>query len=289
MSATPYMPLWVGDFLTKTISLDTRETGAYMLLLMAMWTNGGSLPEDHKKLQRIARAGREWPKVWAGIERFFTIENGVITQSRLTEEYTKATAKVEVRRQSGALGGKAKALKDKAHDVAKATVLPCQSEPYSDIEANASIDTPPPPKPKRGQSTETPEFRAFWDAYPRKKAKDKAVIAWGKAVKRAPPAVIIAAARRVENQGQYTPYPASWLNAGQWNDEPEVNHGQRGQNRTGSPLFDAAMRVAERERASGGTSDSCSEDDPGEPRMAWGAGSGVVVSLLATGRAASYG
>ena len=64
MSDRPYMPLWVGDFLAKTMDLDATELGAYMLLLMAQWQRDGrSLPADSKKLQRVARCGRNWPKI----------------------------------------------------------------------------------------------------------------------------------------------------------------------------------------------------------------------------------
>ena len=141
MSGTPFMPLWVGDFLLKTGDLDARETGAYLLLLMAMWSRDGSLPADQKKLQRVAKCGREWPSVWASISRYFDHTDGVITNRRLTEELQKVAAKREVNRHNGGLGGSAKALKDKEVRLANATVSLQQSESYTereDSEANAS-------------------------------------------------------------------------------------------------------------------------------------------------------
>jgi uncharacterized protein YdaU (DUF1376 family) len=85
MSAAPFMPLWVGDFMLKTGDLDARESGAYLLLLMAMWSRDGSLPADQKKLQRVAKCGREWPSVWATIGHYFDEADGRITNRRLTE------------------------------------------------------------------------------------------------------------------------------------------------------------------------------------------------------------
>ena len=132
MSKTPFMPLWVADFLAKTLDLDAKETGAYMLLLMAMWTHGGSLPDDQKKLQRVARIGREWPKVWAAIAHYFTARDGRVYQDRLTEELQKVNAKREVNAHAGSLGGRAKALKDKEPSLANATVSLQHSEPEPD-------------------------------------------------------------------------------------------------------------------------------------------------------------
>ena len=122
MSATPFMPLWVSDFLGDTLDLDATEIGAYMLLLMAQWNrDGDSLPNDTKKLQRVARCGRNWPSVWGSIERFFkTDENGVYSK-RLRLEAQNVAAKREVNARNGSLGGKAKALKSNDVGVANAT------------------------------------------------------------------------------------------------------------------------------------------------------------------------
>ncbi len=145
MSSPPFMPLWIGDFHRKTTYLDARETGAYMLLIMALWTCGGRLPSDQKKMQRVAKCGREWPKVWEAISQYFEDADGFITQARVTEELQKCAAKREVNAHNGARGGRAKALKSKEQDVANATNSlqrkPSISEPESEIEdseANAS-------------------------------------------------------------------------------------------------------------------------------------------------------
>jgi hypothetical protein len=71
-------------------------------------------------------------------------------------------------------------------------------------------------------------FDAFWQAYPRKVAKDGAWRAWQK---RKPSAellqqIVAALAWQVHQDtwlkdgGRYIPHPATWLNAGRWQDEP---------------------------------------------------------------------
>lgn len=129
MSNTPFMPLWVSDFLGDTLDLDAKEIGAYMLLLMAMWQRKGRLPADPRKLQRVARVGRDWPRIWEALERYFITEGDQITNKRLLAELQKVDTKRAVNAQSGARGGRAKALKNKDRPLANATVSLYQPEP----------------------------------------------------------------------------------------------------------------------------------------------------------------
>lgn len=150
MSKTPFMPLWVNDFIGDTLDLDAKEIGAYMMILMTMWGRDGTLPNDHTKLKRVARVGRDWPKVWASIEHYFTVDGDTIYNKRLLFEFTTVAAKRLVKAQSGELGGRAKALKDKEAALANATHSPQQtpskseSEPYTDsIDTNVSLSLVP--------------------------------------------------------------------------------------------------------------------------------------------------
>jgi uncharacterized protein YdaU (DUF1376 family) len=81
------MPLWTDAYLGDTTHLTTIEHGAYLLLLMAMWRNDGNLPDDDKLLARYARlTGGQWARISPTVRAFFTVENGSIYQSRLTDE-----------------------------------------------------------------------------------------------------------------------------------------------------------------------------------------------------------
>jgi hypothetical protein len=71
-------------------------------------------------------------------------------------------------------------------------------------------------------------FSAFWKAYPKKRGKLAARKAWKK-LKPPLPKVLetlaaFAASREWrKDNGQFIPYPASWLNAGGWDDEVAAN------------------------------------------------------------------
>lgn len=73
------------------------------------------------------------------------------------------------------------------------------------------------------------EFDVFWDAYPRKKNKEYARKAFAKAIKDTDIETILDALSKQKQShdwqkanGQYIPYPASWLNAHKWEDEDAI-------------------------------------------------------------------
>lgn len=169
------MPLWVSDFLGDTLDLDAAEVGAYMLLLMAQWNrDGNSLPHDQKKLQRVARCGRNWSRVWSQIERYFEHDEDGIFSKRLRLEAQNVAAKRALNAHNGARGGVAKALKSKEHALANAS---------NSLERNSSI---PEPEPYNNDDTNVSSrrfdkdqgFPEFWEIWPSKKNKQNAMKAW---------------------------------------------------------------------------------------------------------------
>ncbi|MFJ3984361.1 helix-turn-helix domain-containing protein [Streptomyces fungicidicus] len=76
-----------------------------------------------------------------------------------------------------------------------------------------------------------PAFGEFWICYPRSKQIEKAKQAWCDALDRgADPDLIIKAAKayaheRKGEEPRYTPYPATWLNNGSYEDQPDPEAG----------------------------------------------------------------
>lgn len=92
------------------------------------------------------------------------------------------------------------------------------------------------PNPIRESESEsnarsTSDFDEFWAVYPKKVGKGEARKAFQKV--KVPVAALIAAVEQQKksaqwqrDNGQYIPYPATWLNQGRWEDEPEeANNG----------------------------------------------------------------
>lgn len=220
MSAPPFMPLYVADYLADTTHLSTLEHGAYCLLLMSMWRSGGSLPDDDAKLAKFARmTAAQWARVRHTVMQFFTVENGEVIQSRLAREIDKHANVVRQRRESGSRGGRAKALKDNGPTIANANGLPCQLELEPELEE----------RDKESLSQRAKDFESFWAAFPKKKAKPDARKAFDAAIKKTPLATMLDAIVRqrqsadwLKQSGQFIPYPATWLRQEGWADEDAV-------------------------------------------------------------------
>lgn len=84
--------------------------------------------------------------------------------------------------------------------------------------------------PAACESKNSNGFDSFWNAYPKKKSKGTALKAWNKVrVNKDFPGIehILAAINRqkteidwLKDNGQYIPYPATWLNSNGWDNEP---------------------------------------------------------------------
>lgn len=160
--SSPYMNLFVADYLGDTQHLTTEQHGAYLLLLMTMWRNGGRLPNDPVKLARIARVSpRRW-HLFSDVMAFFTpLDDGTVTQKRLEREHQKALSISEKRSASADAGNRAKALKNNEPSLANASVLRGDTraglpEPYPEKEEVASPSIPLP-EPDNQTSPSAPQ------------------------------------------------------------------------------------------------------------------------------------
>jgi uncharacterized protein YdaU (DUF1376 family) len=124
MTDIPGMIIWTDDYFGDTHHLTTFEHGAYLLILMAMWRNGGKLANSSKNLALLAHSRHEkWLKIEKKIMDFMTIVEGSngaeITQKRLWQEYQLAQSRALSRARAGRLGGLSKALKNNKPGLAK--------------------------------------------------------------------------------------------------------------------------------------------------------------------------
>jgi len=234
MTAADGMMLWTSDYLADTQHLTTFQHGAYLLILMAIWRNGGSLPADEERLARSARMTTgHWHRYGKPVLDLLQIEDGRITQKRLKQEFSKTICKIQKRSEAGRAGGLAKSLNDKQRALANATILPEQK-------ATDAPETKTQTKNRKKDSRSVADatrpvdgpFEVFWAAYPKRKGpnpKKPARAKYHKLVRDgiAPEQIMVGVRRHADQMREtgkvgteYVPRSDTWLN--QWSPEDDA-------------------------------------------------------------------
>lgn len=95
MTDRPWMPLNIDDYLADTAHLSAAENGAYMLLIMRYWKDGG-LPADERMIMRYSKlTADQWSESRDVLAAFF--EDGW-RHRRIDAELEKASGIIEKRR-----------------------------------------------------------------------------------------------------------------------------------------------------------------------------------------------
>jgi len=151
-----WMPLYVADYLADTLHLTRDEHGAYFLLMMAYWRNGGPLLDDDKRLAAIVKASpKEWKDIRPALEEFFTVSDGAWSHKRIDAEIERAQGMVDQR----SAAGKASAEKRKnareaqqiGNENSTSVERPLQREP----QRNGKPSPSPIPNPENQEAAST--------------------------------------------------------------------------------------------------------------------------------------
>lgn len=258
MAELPTMPIRTDALLGDTTDMTAAEFGAYVRILLAMWRNGGWLPNDERRLARYGTlSSGQWARSGPRIMECLTdMGNGRLTQGKLHEEYQRALGVsaqatenatngwkkrrlavaveqkggVAVEPQAGSPDNKnlSKTLKPLVRPDAPASVPQCYPDPVSKEEEI------PPLSPQGGggavpaivepKADLEAEFEKVWAYYPRKVGIGAAERAWRKARKTASFEEI------AKPLGQWiraikgtpidkTPHFSTWLNERRWRDD----------------------------------------------------------------------
>ena len=102
-----WMPFYIDKYLGDTMHLTTEMHGAYLLLLMAGWKNGGYIDCSDISLAATARVTlKAWKTMRPIIAKYFQEKDGLWSQGRQLDEIVKANGRAEVARQNGKRGGR---------------------------------------------------------------------------------------------------------------------------------------------------------------------------------------
>lgn len=182
MKADAWMPLYVSDYLRKTMRLTRDQHGGYMLLIMACWDGGGRIPNDPAQLAAIAKATpAEWKKLAPVLLPYFTIDGDDLVHDRVAEEHAKAARLSETRREAGRKGGRpAKPEQTKGGSETEPNAKANAKPNAKQIETPALVARPSPytgPTDLSSVSNETGEGSPL-SASPHFEGKDPKAKAW---------------------------------------------------------------------------------------------------------------
>lgn len=210
-----YYRRFPGDYLRDTRQLTLLQHGVYNLLLDQLYATEERIPTVQDAV-RICQATTvdEQSAVIEILAKFFKKTTVGFTNNRFEKELK--TRKDWCKRQ--------KTKRDRERDIPRDghgqfTVSPFPSP--SPLKERENLKTFPQQKTLGGSI----EFRAFWDAYPRKLDKREAVRAWVKGTCDGFLGEILASLESWKRCEQWLdperiPYPATWLNKQRWKEVP---------------------------------------------------------------------
>ena len=224
--AMPWFPCYPNDLLgsLRWQMMTPEERGAYwQLLCLCYQSANGKIVAPLNLLSRMSGINLEQhPLV---LEAFQQDENGAWYNERAYSEWLKRNEVSEKRAEAGAKGGAKRWQKHKQTDgktIANATTSTSTSTFREHKSEKDSL--------AHSQTNGASGFDEFWQAYPKKRSKAAALKAWKKLKPNQTLRQEIVEAVHQQAQspdwqkegGQFIPYPASWLNAGGWQDEGTV-------------------------------------------------------------------
>jgi hypothetical protein len=194
-------PFYFQRYLSGTMGFTTEMHGAYLLAMIYQFQNGHF---SEASINRVIDGKFDIIK-----HKYEIDENGLYFNETMEEVIIDRKNFIETKR-NNRLGK----TKDKPQLNGSSTVDPLQGSGSGDGSKGVVIKE---------------RFDTFWKAYPRKKSKADALKAW-KQVKPSQELLDTILSKLVllqkcddwtKDDGQFIPYPASWLRAGGWDDEVE--------------------------------------------------------------------
>jgi len=217
---------------------NTRES-LVPLEVLVRWTNAGSTDVVRNALKRLAEAGWEF-RVPIGKGRDGRLLYAVpgVRMTFLVPPFTvEGVAPAPPSESEGGAEAPSQEAPATPTETQGGAGAPSEGAPAPSQGAPAppfpSLPSPPHvDKDSLGAEVDLEAFGAFWLNYPKKKAREEARKAWIAAIKRGiDPEHIVDAAQayareRFQKDPKFTKYPATWLNKGCYDDEPEQPAGQ---------------------------------------------------------------
>jgi len=102
-----WFPMYPGDYLSKTHSLTTEEHGAYLLLLMHLYSSDGTLEFSPKMICKLTGLSRyKLPKFMPVFNRYFENNGKIFWSDRVLEQIEATNSKNEKNSQKASIAAR---------------------------------------------------------------------------------------------------------------------------------------------------------------------------------------
>ena len=154
-----WMPLYIGDYLRKTMRLTAEQHGAYLLLIMDYWQNGPA-PDNDVVLSQIARLTPDaWSNARSILAQYFDVRDGHWFHNRLEEELAEASRRKGGAKAKAAAAAKARWEKKRAAEKASDDA-PSNASSIAPSTPQAMPEECPSPSPSPIETNTVPSERA---------------------------------------------------------------------------------------------------------------------------------
>lgn len=238
MSKSPAFQFYPKDWLSsqKISLMSPAEEGAYIRLLCYCWDDEDcSLPDDDTLLARISRLNEGWFNGSSILLRACFVAHprkvGFLTNARLCAEKEKQRIWRDKSIQGGIKSGESR--RKKALRTTKGGSVLLEPNGNSSFASASSSNKKDITHFQENPRTSTVDnsanfsirFEDFWNSFPRKKDRLRALATWQKKNLDSIADVIIADVKKRSQaddtwkQKQFIPYPTTYLSGERWNDE----------------------------------------------------------------------
>lgn len=226
----PYVKWYQDDFIGGVRGMRAHEVGIYTILLMEMYARGRALDLSDERLARLCGADK---RTFSRTLQLL-IEDGKIVRlecglwNERCENAFRERAKMQERQSSA---GRASAEKRSKNKGPSQRLLNARSTPVEPISEAQNTEGKEDTNVSSKRAFPEQDFEDFYRAYPRHVGKGAARRAYATALKKISAGELLTAAGRFAadvtgKDPKFIPYPATWLNAERWGDDPVSAVGQ---------------------------------------------------------------
>jgi uncharacterized protein YdaU (DUF1376 family) len=208
----------IADYRKDTSHLSLLEHGVYHQLIDQYYLSEQPIPLEETKLYRLMSARSEDEKIaiQSVLEDFFV---------KTEDGYIHKRCDIEIEAYQTKSERAVVAAKLRWGKESDATAMRTHIERIPT--AMQTINHKPITNKPKTKLLESDEFLKFWNAYPKKVGKDKALESWNKTRPNIEEVLIaldwqVKSDQWFKNGGQFIPNPTTYLNQGRWKDEPPI-------------------------------------------------------------------